>query len=119
MYSLTDLIDFLLNGESINNEIKIAYYLYIASEKEKLKSINQIADYALLQIANLSDNINDENTKKLFLDNSHEHQFFYRIKENIEENKETKKAYKFCPECGFKNEELFMFCPECGNSLKL
>ena len=25
--------------------------------------------------------------------------------------------YKFCPGCGFKNENSFKFCPGCGDSL--
>ena len=36
-------------------------------------------------------------------------------KESLESNQGV--IYKFCPSCGFNNENSFKFCPGCGNSL--
>lgn len=119
LYSLQDLIDIYLSGESFKNGYRIAYYLFKSANNNKLKSAQQIANYALIEIENISENIKDEKTKKMFLENSIEYKYFIEKKFTKKENSEIKKAYKFCPECGFKNKKLFMFCPECGNSLKL
>ena len=119
LYSLQDLIDIYLNGESLKNGYRIAYYLFISAEKKKLKSSKRIANYALIEIEDISENIKDELTKKMFLQNTAEHCFFTEVIKSKEGNAETKNTYKFCPKCGFKNEKLFIFCPECGNSLKL
>jgi class 3 adenylate cyclase/TolB-like protein/Tfp pilus assembly protein PilF len=32
-------------------------------------------------------------------------------------NSDEPSIFKFCPSCGFNNENLFKFCPGCGNSL--
>ena len=119
LYSLQDLIDIYLNGESFKNGYRVAYYLFKSADNNKLKSAQQIANYALIEIENISENIEDEKTKKMFLDNSIEYKYFIEAKIIKKENSEIKKVYKFCPECGFKNKNLFMFCPECGSSLKL
>ena len=35
----------------------------------------------------------------------------------IKEVKNEVSVFKFCPSCGFKNENSFKFCPSCGTSL--
>lgn len=36
-------------------------------------------------------------------------------KESVESNESV--IFKFCPSCGFNNENSFKFCPSCGSSL--
>ena len=43
-------------------------------------------------------------------------------KDNLAEEEDLSKSdepsiYKFCPSCGFNNENLFKFCPSCGSPL--
>ena len=42
-----------------------------------------------------------------------------KSKDNFEDEnlKDKLTIYKFCPSCGFNNENSFKFCPSCGNSL--
>ena len=39
------------------------------------------------------------------------------VEEQISSESNDQMIYKFCPACGFNNENSFKFCPGCGNSL--
>ena len=39
------------------------------------------------------------------------------VEEQISSESKDQVIYKFCPACGFNNENSFKFCPGCGNSL--
>ena len=38
------------------------------------------------------------------------------VEEDLSKN-DNLTIFKFCPSCGFNNENLFKFCPACGSSL--
>ena len=94
------------------------------------KKALEIQSKAHSAINQLADNISGLQLKQLFIDNPLLHQI---LNDEIEltftsdsSNKEfiepdtsqiNANIFKFCVECGFKNDKNFVFCPSCGEKL--
>ena len=105
-----------------------AYYLI-----KDFKHSQECQKLAQDELYRKADRIRDEKIKKDYLELPPLHkEIFMKIEdvpllsdinevtdteEQISSESNDQMIYKFCPACGFNNENSFKFCPGCGNSL--
>ena len=106
----------------------LAQAYYLIKDFKKSQECQKLAQEELYRKA---DRIRDEKIKKDYLELPPLHKEIFMKMEDVElindqkskdnfadENlKDKLTIYKFCPSCGFNNENSFKFCPACGNSL--
>ena len=106
----------------------LAQAYYLAKDFKKSQECQKLAQDELYRKA---DRIRDEKIKKDYLELPPLHKEIFmkmedvdlvNTKDNLAEEEDLRKTdepsiYKFCPSCGFNNENLFKFCPSCGSPL--
>ena len=106
----------------------LAQAYYLAKDFKRSQECQKLAQDELYRKAG---RIRDEKIKKDYLELPPLHKEIFmkmedvdlvNIKDNLVEENDLSKTdeasiYKFCPSCGFNNENLFKFCPSCGSPL--
>ena len=103
----------------------LAKSYYILGHQKEAKDCQILSQKDINQKAKL---IRDENIRNDYLKLPALHkQIFSKIETTFNEDKiednpikevtNEASVFKFCPSCGFKNENSFKFCPSCGASL--
>ncbi len=117
------------NKENTKSNLFIFWFLiqFYQNIKESKKSL-EVQEVARLLINKLANQISGLQLKTLFKDKPILHQMLNEeielnfISDNedldfIEIETKTNNIFKFCTECGFKNDKNFSFCPACGQKL--
>ena len=106
----------------------LAQAYYLAKDFQKSQECQKLAQDELYRKA---DRIRDEKIKKDYLELPPLHKEIFMKMEDVDlvntkdntvveddlSKNDNLTIFKFCPSCGFNNENLFKFCPACGSSL--